>query len=255
MATDGTGRPGGAERAQEAGAAAPGRGGRMARQRKRDAVLRLLRGELETVSRSLGVTAATLSGGRDALLAAGEASRASRPADAAESGSQRLKARLGEMLLKRELLEATITALETGRPVARRRSWPCAAPPHRAAASPRASSPSAGSGGWPAPPSIATARQPGLRHRVAQVRPGRCRILAWSRRSAGSSTTAPAHDSACHGEGHRNLWARRRVAGIRTAKRRVLRLMRPFPARAVAGRRAPRGRAPMTARSFRTRST
>ena len=44
-------------------AAGPGRGGRMSRQRKRDAVLRLLRGEdLETVSRSLGVTAATLSG-------------------------------------------------------------------------------------------------------------------------------------------------------------------------------------------------
>ena len=51
----------------------PGRGGRMSRQRKRDAVLRLLRGEdLETVSRSLGVTAATLTGWRDAFLAAGE---------------------------------------------------------------------------------------------------------------------------------------------------------------------------------------
>ena len=36
-------------------AAGPGRGGRMARQRKREAVLRLLRGEdLDTVSRSLG---------------------------------------------------------------------------------------------------------------------------------------------------------------------------------------------------------
>ena len=47
-----------------------GRGGRMSRQRKRDAVLRLLRGEdLEQVSRSLGVTAATLSGWRDAFLA------------------------------------------------------------------------------------------------------------------------------------------------------------------------------------------
>ncbi len=35
-------------------AAGPGRGGRMSRQRKRDAVLRLLRGEdLETVSRAL----------------------------------------------------------------------------------------------------------------------------------------------------------------------------------------------------------
>ena len=40
-----------------------GRGGRMSRQRKRDAVLRLLRGEdLETLSRALGATAATLTG-------------------------------------------------------------------------------------------------------------------------------------------------------------------------------------------------
>src|SRR5437868_6021875 len=47
-----------------------GRGGRMSRQRKRDAVLRLLRGEaLETVSRSLGVTAATLTTWRDSFLA------------------------------------------------------------------------------------------------------------------------------------------------------------------------------------------
>lgn len=70
MSTDGTERPGAMERAREAGVAAPGRGGRMSRQRKRDAVLRLLRGEdLETVARSLGVTAATLSGWRNAFLA------------------------------------------------------------------------------------------------------------------------------------------------------------------------------------------
>ena len=66
-------RPGDAERPVESGAASPDRGGRMSRQRKTAAVLRLLRGEdLETVSRSLGVTAATLSGWRDAFLAAGE---------------------------------------------------------------------------------------------------------------------------------------------------------------------------------------
>src|SRR6186997_3653958 len=59
-----------------------GRGGRMSRQRKRDAVLRLLRGEdLETVSRALGVTAATLTAWRDSFLAAGEAALASRPTD------------------------------------------------------------------------------------------------------------------------------------------------------------------------------
>ena len=72
--------------AETTGAAGPGRGGRMSRQRKRDAVLRLLRGEdLETVSRSLGVTAATLTAWRDAFLAAGEASLASRPPTARNS--------------------------------------------------------------------------------------------------------------------------------------------------------------------------
>ncbi len=34
------------------------------------------------------------------------------------------------------------------------------------------------------------------------------------------------HDSPFHGEGHRKVWARLRMAGIRTSKRRVLRLMR-----------------------------
>ena len=107
----------------ETGAAGPGRGGRMSRQRKRDAVVRLLRGEdLETVSRSLGVTAATLSGWRDAFLAAGEAGLASRPTDGEALESERLKARLGEMLLERELLEAKMARLESGRPLAQRRS-------------------------------------------------------------------------------------------------------------------------------------
>ena len=64
-----------AETTTGTGAAGPGRGGRMSRQRKRDAVLRLLRGEgLELVSRALGVTA-TLSGWRDAFLAGGEPGR------------------------------------------------------------------------------------------------------------------------------------------------------------------------------------
>ena len=97
----------------------------MSRQRKRDAVLRLLRGEdLETVSRALGVTAATLTAWRDAFLAAGEASLATRPKDGEELESGRLKARLGEMLLREELLQAKIAALEGGRPLARRRSKP-----------------------------------------------------------------------------------------------------------------------------------
>ena len=111
--------------AETTGAAGPGRGGRMSRQRKRDAVLRLLRGEdLETVSRSLGVTAAALTAWRDAFLAGGEANLATRPEGAEALESERLKARLGEMLLERELFEAKIAALEGGRPLARRRPRP-----------------------------------------------------------------------------------------------------------------------------------
>jgi transposase len=115
-----TERAGAAERPQESGVATPGRGGRMSRQRKTAAVLRLLRGEdLETVSRSLGVTAATLT--NEAFLAAGEAALATRPTDGETLESERLKVRLGEMLLAHELLEQKITTLESGRPLARRR--------------------------------------------------------------------------------------------------------------------------------------
>ena len=97
----------------------------MPRQRKRDAVLRLLRSEdLEAVSRSLGVTAATLTSWRDAFLAAGEASLATRPVEGEVLENDRLKARLGEMLLERELLEAKIAALEANRPLAPRRRRP-----------------------------------------------------------------------------------------------------------------------------------
>src|SRR3954469_12046985 len=86
-------RPGAAQRPPESGEAAPGRGGRMSRQRKSVAVLRLLRGGgLETVSRSLGVTAATLSGWRDAFLAAGEAALATKPTSGEEQANERLKA-------------------------------------------------------------------------------------------------------------------------------------------------------------------
>src|SRR5215211_5591886 len=88
-----------------------GRGGRMSRQRKRDAVLRLLRGEdLEILSRALGVTAATLSGWQDTFLSAGESSLATRSTDGEALETERLKAKLGEMLLERELLDAKIAA-------------------------------------------------------------------------------------------------------------------------------------------------
>ena len=108
------GRPGDAERPQESGVAALGRGGRMSRQRKSAAVLRLLRGEdLETVSRELGVTAATLTNWHAALT--------TRAVTGEELESDRLKARLGAALIERDLLNEKIALLESDRPFVRRR--------------------------------------------------------------------------------------------------------------------------------------
>jgi hypothetical protein len=71
----------------------------MSRQRKTAAVLRLLRGDdLDLVSRSLGVTAATLTGWRDAFLAAGEAALTTKLSTGEDVQSDRLKARLGAAL-------------------------------------------------------------------------------------------------------------------------------------------------------------
>jgi transposase len=95
----------------------------MSARRKQSAVLRLLRGEdLELVSRELAVTAAELSAWREAFLAAGEASLKSRPADARDGEIGRLKAKVGELTMTTELLEAKIERMEGGRPLARRRS-------------------------------------------------------------------------------------------------------------------------------------
>ena len=129
-----------AERAQHAGGAGPtpGHRQRMSARRKQEAVLRLLRGEdLELVSRELGVTAAELSGWRDAFLAAGEAALKTRPADARDGEIGRLKEKVGDLTMATELLEAIglcpiprrdvsradrIERLETARPLAHRRS-------------------------------------------------------------------------------------------------------------------------------------
>ena len=117
--------PGEAQQPQRSGAVALGRGGRMSRQRKSAAVLRLLRGEdLETVSRELGVTAATLTGWHDAFLAGGEAAMATRAVTGEELESERLKAKLGAALIERDLLNEKIALLEAGRPFARHRRKP-----------------------------------------------------------------------------------------------------------------------------------
>ena len=114
-----------AERGHHAGGGgpAPEPRRRMSARRKQAAVLRLLRGEdLELVSRELGVTAAELSGWRDRFLAAGEASLRSRPADARDAEIGRLQAKVGELTMTTELLDAKIERLEMHHPLVRRRS-------------------------------------------------------------------------------------------------------------------------------------
>ena len=97
----------------------------MSRPRKTAAVLRLSRGEdLETVSRPRGVTAATLSGWRDAFLAGGAAALATRPGPGEELASERLEAKLGEALIERDLLREKVAAPEAGSPLTRRRPKP-----------------------------------------------------------------------------------------------------------------------------------
>ena len=94
--------------------------------RKRDAVLRLVRGEpLEIVARELSVTAADLSGWRDAFLEAGEASLKTRARDGRDETIGRLRTKVGELTMDAELLAAKIGRLEAGgagAPFAPRRS-------------------------------------------------------------------------------------------------------------------------------------
>jgi transposase len=89
-------------------AAAQARGGAASAPRK-----------IRSWSRALGVTAATLSGWRDAFLTAGEAALASKPVDGKDLEQQRLKAKLGEVMLEREILVEKITLPEADRAL-----WP-----------------------------------------------------------------------------------------------------------------------------------
>ena len=114
----------GAETSDIGAVAAPGRERRMTAGRKRDAVLRLLRGEpLELVARELAVTAADLSGWRDAFLDGGSATLKSRPRDARDETIDRLRTKVGELTMDTELLQTKIARLEAGgAPFAARRS-------------------------------------------------------------------------------------------------------------------------------------
>jgi transposase-like protein len=96
--------------------------GRFSSRRKMEAILQLLRGEdLDTLSRRLGVTAATLAQWREQFLAAGQAGLKSRAPDARDDEILRLRAKIGEITMANELLLDRCHTLEAGRPLAPRR--------------------------------------------------------------------------------------------------------------------------------------
>jgi transposase-like protein len=96
--------------------------GRFSAKRKTEAVTRLLRGEdLDTLSRELGVTAATLSSWRQAFLDGGTAALKSRPTDDRDELIARLQAKVGQLTMDNELLDQKCQHLESGRPFASRR--------------------------------------------------------------------------------------------------------------------------------------
>jgi hypothetical protein len=200
---------------------APERWRRISARRKLEAVLRSLRGEdLELISRELGVTAAELSGWRDAFLAGDEASLEGRPGDARDAEIGRLRAQIDDLMRANRLLEAKIERLEVSSPL----------DPQEVEAMSRQVSPS-------------TNRAYGLQ-RVARIwRVPRATIYRHRHRSEAVQRKKPGplgamsdedlvaairhllQDSSSHGEGYRTLWARLRSKNIRTSRRRVLRLM------------------------------
>ena len=204
-------------------AAGRGRGGRLSARRKRETVLRLLRGEdLESVSRELGITAARAAQWRDQFLAAGQASLKSRAPDAWDEANRRLQAKIGELLYGER------TALREGGPVGGGRPFG----PTEVEAMKDAHS-------------ISTRRAYGVQ-RVCRVW-HRARSSVYARRQA-TTSRAPCRRrgpvgaapddvlaghirrlleaSPFHGAGYRKAWAKLRVAGIRTSLERVRRLMR-----------------------------
>jgi hypothetical protein len=167
------------------------------------------------------VTAAELCGWRDAFLVAGEASLKTRPVDNRDVEIGRLKAKIGDLTMANELLAMKIEHLG---------GWPPFGTAEVEAMSRVVSSSTNRSYDvlrvtrvW------GTSRVTVYRHRrcdnpasgVGQARSGRCPTRRWSRRSASCWPRArsTARATARSGRG----W---RFAGIRTSKRRVLRLMR-----------------------------
>lgn len=88
-----------------------------------EAVLRLLRGEdLDSLSRELQVTAATLCEWCEAFVAGGQASLKSRQPDVRDEENAKLKALVGELSMCSGDAARSHRRLQDGLPLARRRS-------------------------------------------------------------------------------------------------------------------------------------
>ncbi|MDF0674874.1 MAG: hypothetical protein P0120_11140 [Nitrospira sp.] len=97
--------------------------GRFSSRKKRDVVLRVLRGEdLDLVSRDAGITAAKLSEWREQFVASGQAGLRSRAADGRDDELARLKALVGDLTMRLELSREAVQRVRGGAPLATGRS-------------------------------------------------------------------------------------------------------------------------------------
>lgn len=99
--------------------------GRWTSKRKREAVLRLLRGEdLDVVSRELKVTAASLAKWRDAFVEAGLEGLKTHGGDQRDEQIRNLERKVGQLTMDNELLNEKIDRMESETvPFAPRRPW------------------------------------------------------------------------------------------------------------------------------------
>jgi len=96
--------------------------GRFSARRKREAVLRLLRGEeRDLVSRELGVSGSTLSRWRESFLEGGPGALRSRSRDERDERIRELERKLGQVTMDNELLYEKIDRMEGGVPLGRPR--------------------------------------------------------------------------------------------------------------------------------------
>ncbi len=96
--------------------------GRWGSTRKMELVLRILKGgDLDTLSREVKVTAARLAEWRDAALASMQSGLKSREVDGRDAEIRSLRAKVGELMMDKELLEAFVERVDPAhRPPLRR---------------------------------------------------------------------------------------------------------------------------------------